>query len=90
VPEVTHLEATEFRPLYMIILEWADGGDVALLKLPAKGPVVVEEGDQKFLRMIGDRLLERKYINAYQIVKTTGWPKRAKSDPEKKCKPLKL
>ena len=81
MPETTHIEATEFRPLYMIIVEWKDGS-VQVLKAPdKKGPIVVEEGDQRLLRLIGDRLLEGKYIDAYQLVKTTGWPKR--QSPEK-------
>ncbi len=65
-----------FIPLYALIVEFEDG-DVELVKGKRKGgPIVATESNQYLLREIGDRLLEKKLIIGYQLVKTVSWPTR--------------
>jgi len=74
------IEIPEFRlpfiPLYMLLIELTDG-DVQLAKSEnGKGPVVAVEGNQYLLREMGDRLLTKKLIIGYQLVKTLTYPTR--------------
>lgn len=60
--------------LYLLMLEHNDGTTEIITKRGRKGPVVAIEGNQRFLRYIGDRLLQAKLIHGYQLLKTVGAP----------------
>ena len=81
--ESDDIELPEYRmpfiPLYLLMVELEDG-EVNLVKsAEKKGPVVAVESNQYLLREIGDRLLEKKLIIGYQLVKTLTYPTRADS-----------
>ena len=72
------IEIPEFRlpfvPLYMMIVEHVDGDIELVRRENGKGPVCATETNQYLLREIGDRLLKKKLIIGYQLLKTLTYP----------------
>jgi len=80
IPELPAILESDLRlpfvPLYMLLLEYADG-DIQLAKREErKGPLIATEQNQYLLREIGDRLLRNKLIIGYQLAKTLTVPTR--------------
>jgi hypothetical protein len=69
-------DSLPFIPLYMLLLEHVNG-NVQLAKNKEGTKIVAEEGNQHFLRYIGDGLLEENLIIGYQLVVTFEKPKKS-------------
>jgi hypothetical protein len=73
---ITIDEAWNFVPLYMLLLEKADGTITLAKAKDEKGPMVATVDNMYLLQEMGDRLLESKEIIGYQLAKTITYPKR--------------